>query len=209
MCVCMCVFVGQEERAGTENRKAFSSGANQEAQTPPLLAQLFSRINLVNSMNAVHIDKLLWATSVAEMLSSEKGAQLFLQSHPLVTSPFFEPDQLQLHPKCLSPSQNFSEIPAMLFVMNWIQRGRWRHTCCIYSYESDLSKTISDGCIILLYHDFFIQAFRNEGDRDMRHTENKKIILLDLIWRVKSKGQLYKLVQIRPAPSGDLHQEGI
>lgn len=43
----------------------------------------------------------------------------------------------------------------------------------------------------------------------MRHTENKKIILLDLICRVKSKGQLYKLVQIRPAPSGDLHQEGI
>lgn len=43
----------------------------------------------------------------------------------------------------------------------------------------------------------------------MRHTENKKIILLDLIERVKSKGQLYKLVQIRLAPSADLHQEGI
>lgn len=38
MCVHVHVFVGQEERGRTENCKVFSSGANQEAKTPPLLA---------------------------------------------------------------------------------------------------------------------------------------------------------------------------
>lgn len=38
VCVHVHVFVGQEERGRTENCKVFSSGANQEAKTPPLLA---------------------------------------------------------------------------------------------------------------------------------------------------------------------------